>query len=390
MRKKRRFKFVVIAAAASVILLGSSEAKAQFEEAAEDAVSAYVLDAQTGQVLYQKNETEELPPASMTKIMTMLLIMEALEDEKIQLNDKVRTSNRAASMGGSQIFLEEGEVMTVDEMLKGIAVGSANDASVAMAEHISGSEGAFIEKMNQKAKSLDLEHTSFKNTTGLPADKHYTSAQDLAAISRELLQYEKILEYTGLYEDYLRKGKDNEFWLVNTNRLVRHYDGVDGLKTGYTKEARYNLTATAEKNGMRIITVLMGADSPKERNQITASLLDDAFQHHEYHQLASKGDTVTSVRVEKGKHAEAEAVLEKDAGVVLRKGEDAGNITEEIKTKKIVTAPASSGEQVGTIRYYNENDLLSEADLVLKEDIVPAGWTELFGRSMQRMMGNAS
>ncbi|MFD2704362.1 D-alanyl-D-alanine carboxypeptidase family protein [Salibacterium lacus] len=390
MGRIRKVKLMEIAVAAVVILLGSGEAKAQFQDAAEDAVSAYVMDAETGQVLYQKNETEELPPASMTKIMTMLLIMEALEEKEIQLDDKVRTSERAASMGGSQIFLEEGEVMTVEEMLKGIAVGSANDASVAMAEHISGSEGVFIEKMNQKAKSLDLEHTSFKNTTGLPAEKHYTSAQDLAAISRELLQHEKILEYTGLYEDYLRKGADNEFWLVNTNRLVRHYDGVDGLKTGYTKEARYNLTATAEKNGMRIITVLMGADSPKERNQITASLLDHAFQHHEYHELASEGDTVTSVRVEKGKKAQAEVVLEKDAGVVLHKGRDAGNITEKIKTKKVVTAPASSGEQVGTIRYYNENDLLSEAVLILKEDIEPAGWPELFGRSLQRMMGNAS
>ncbi|SFP25166.1 D-alanyl-D-alanine carboxypeptidase family protein [Salibacterium halotolerans] len=378
------------AVAAAAILFASGEAKAQFEDAAEDAVSAYVIEAGTGQVLYQKNETKQLPPASMTKIMTMLLIMEALEEGEIQLDDKIRASEKAASMGGSQIFLEEGETMTVDEMLKGIAVASANDASVAMAEHIAGSEKAFIEKMNEKAESLGLEHTNFQNTTGLPAEDHYTSAEDLAVISRELLQHEKILQYTGKYEDYLRKGEENEFWLVNTNRLVRHYEGVDGLKTGYTKEARYNLTATAQKKNMRIVTVVMGADSPKERNQITASLLDDAFGKYEYHALAKEGDTVTSVPVEKGKHTNAEAVLKGDAGVVLRKGQDAGTITEDITAERIVTAPASSGEQVGTIRYFHDNDLLSESDLVLKEDVEPAGWTELFGRTLQRMMGNVS
>ncbi|MGY4690189.1 D-alanyl-D-alanine carboxypeptidase family protein [Salibacterium sp. K-3] len=389
MGKNRGIK-LILAGTAAIFFWGGSKAETATGNTSDDAVSAYVMEAGTGQVLYQENETEKLPPASMTKIMTMLLIMEALEKEQIQLDEMVRTSEKAASMGGSQIFLEEGETMTVDHMLKGIAVASANDASVAMAEHISGSEDAFIQSMNDKAEELELKHTRFQNTTGLPADEHYTSAQDLAAISRELLRYEKILEYTGLYEDYLRKGEKDEFWLVNTNRLVRHYDGVDGLKTGYTKEAKYNLTATAEKDGMRVITVLMGAETPKKRNQLTASLLDDAFQQYDYYKLAGKGDTIAAIPVEKGKHSRAEAVLAEDAGVVLRKGQDVDGITEKVAKKDAVTAPAEMGESVGTVQYYEEDTLLSENELVLKENIEPAGWTTLFSRSMERMMGGMS
>lgn len=388
--KKTIWAAIIFGAAAFII---SNHAIAEEEEGkdlAEDALSAFVMEAETGQVLYHKNEEEKLPPASMTKIMTLLLTMEALDEGQIKLDEEVRASERAASMGGSQIFLEEGEMMTVDELLKGIAIASGNDASVAMAEHIAGTEEKFIKKMNEKAEELNLKHTKFQNTTGLPADDHYTTAKDLAIISQALLQHEKVLEYTGKYEDYLRQGEDNEFWLVNTNRLVKHYDGVDGLKTGYTNEAKYNLTATAKKDNMRVITVLMGAGTPKERNQFTASLLDYAFQNHDYHILAEKGEKMGDVKVEKGRETTVEAVLAENAAVVLPKGKSADDITQKVNMKKTVTAPAKAEDLVGTLQIYENEELLSETELVLKKDAAPADWPSLFKRTLFRMTGKVS
>ncbi|RSL34613.1 D-alanyl-D-alanine carboxypeptidase [Salibacterium salarium] len=365
-------------------------AKEETEELANEATSAFIMEADTGQILYNKNAEEKLPPASMTKIMTLLLIMESLEEGSIELDDKVTTSKRAASMGGSQIFLEEGEEMTVDEMLKGIAVASGNDASVAMAEYVAGTEEKFIDKMNEKAKELGLENTTFQNTTGLPSDDHYTTAQDLAVISQALLRYENVLEYTSLYEDYLREGKENEFWLVNTNPLVRHYNGVDGLKTGFTKEAKYNLTATAEKDGMRIITVLMGAESPKERNRLSAELLDFAFQNHDYHVLAEKGEDITEVTVEKGKQSVVPITLRQNAAVVLRKGRQLNDIKRKVIVSDSVTAPAKQHDEVGTLQFYENGELLTEKSLVLKDEAPSASWAVLFKRTLSTMTGKLS
>lgn len=212
--------------------------------------------------------------------MTMLLIMEALDQGKIALDDKVRVSENAASMGGSQIFLEVGEEMTVKDLLKGIAIASGNDASVAMAEYIAGSEEGFVHMMNKKVEELGLKNTHFVNSNGLPENDHYTSAYDIAIMSRELLKYEKITEFTGIYEDYLRKDTDNPFWLVNTNRLVRFYEGADGLKTGYTSEAKYCLSATAKRGSLRVIAVVMGEPNTKTRNKEISQLLDFAFSQY--------------------------------------------------------------------------------------------------------------
>lgn len=206
----------------------------QTSELVHEAKSAILIERDTGKVLYNKNSDEKLAPASMTKIMTMLLIMEAIDQGKLKMTDKVRTSDYAASMGGSQIFLEPGEEMTVKEMLKGIAIASGNDASVAMAEHIAGSEEQFVEQMNKKAKELGLTSTVFQNPTGLPEKDHYSTAHDMAKMAKELLKYEQITKFTGVYEDYLRQNTDKKFWLVNTNRLIKFYPGVDGLKTGFT------------------------------------------------------------------------------------------------------------------------------------------------------------
>ncbi|HZG71963.1 MAG TPA: D-alanyl-D-alanine carboxypeptidase family protein, partial [Chondromyces sp.] len=255
----------------------AEEKKAQTQELAEEAKSAVLIERDTGAVLYDKNSHEPLPPASMTKIMTMVLILEAIDEGKLDWKEKIRTSEKAASMGGSQIFLEPGEEMTVEEMLRGIAIGSANDASVAMAERIAGSEEEFVNMMNTKVKELGLKNTTFKNATGLPAEGHVSSAYDMAMIGKELLKHKEITRFTGMYESYLRENTEKKFWLVNTNRLVKFYPGVDGLKTGFTNEAKYCLTATAEKNDMRVIAVVFGASTPKTRNAQVTKMLDYAF-----------------------------------------------------------------------------------------------------------------
>lgn len=257
----------------------------------------------------------------MTKIMTLLLIMEALEKDKISKEDIVVVSEYAASMGGSQVFLEAGEEMSVDDLIKGIAIASGNDASVAMAETIAGTEEEFVSKMNKKAEELGLKDTHFENTTGLPADNHYSSAYDMAVMTRALLQYEDITNYTSIYEDYLRQGEENEFWLVNTNKLIRSYPGADGMKTGYTNEAKYCLTATAKRDDMRVIAVVMGAETPKERNKMVSGLLDYGFQSYHTKQLFAKEETVMELNQIKAKPQSFDIVTKQDVHSLHKKKE---------------------------------------------------------------------
>src|SRR3954449_10995820 len=290
-------------------------------ELADNVKSAILIERDTGKVLYEKNSNEPLPPASMTKIMTMLLIMEALDEGKLSYDEKVRASEYAASMGGSQIFLEPGEEMTVKEMMQGIAIGSGNDASVAMAERIAGSEEAFVDMMNDKVKELGLKHTIFKNTTGLPVSGHYSTANDMAIMAKELLKYEDITKFTGMYEAYLRENTDNKFWLVNTNKLVRFYPGVDGLKTGFTAEAKYCLTATAQKNGMRVIAVVFGAPTSKERNAQVTKMLNYAFNQYQTHPMYKRNQAIGLAKVSKGNEKTVEAVTSEHLSLLTKKGE---------------------------------------------------------------------
>lgn len=262
---------------------------------AKDAKAALLLERDSGEILYEDNAHEKLPPASMTKIMTLLLVMEALEKEDIKLSEEITISENASGMGGSQVFLETGEVMSVEDLIKAVAVASGNDASVALAERIAGSEAAFVKQMNKRVKELQLENTHFENVSGLPSENHYSTAYDMAIIAKELLKYEEIVAYTSIYEDYLRKGEENEFWLVNTNKLVRHSPYVDGLKTGYTEEAKYCLTATAKKDDMRVVSVVMGAENVKTRNAITMNLIDFAFNQYESEKIYEKGQKVAEL-----------------------------------------------------------------------------------------------
>lgn len=251
--------------------------------------SAILMDAESGKILYEKNIEEKLPMASMTKIMSMLLIMENIENGSLKYEDKVIISENASGMGGSQVFLQKGEEYTVNDLLKCIAVSSANDAVVAMAEKISGSVDEFVTLMNEKAKNLGLKNTNFANPHGLDNENHYSTAYDMAIIAKELLKHEDILKYTSIYEDYLTKPDGSQVWLVNTNRLVRFYDGVDGLKTGYTTEAGYCLTATAKKNDLRLISVVMKSPSAEERSSDTSTLLTYGFNSFKSNVIYSKG-----------------------------------------------------------------------------------------------------
>ena len=350
-------------------------------ELAEVAKSAILIERDTGTVLYEKNSHEKLAPASMTKIMTMLLIMEALEKGQIKWEDKVRTSEYAASMGGSQIFLEPGETMTVEQMLKGIAIGSANDASVAMAEHIAGSEENFVNNMNKKLKELGLNDTQFKNTTGLPSKEHYSSAHDMSMMAKELLKYNDITNFTGSYESYLREDTDKKFWLVNTNKLVRFYEGVDGLKTGFTNEAKYCLTATAKKDNMRVIAVVFGAPTPKERNSEVSKMLDYAFNQYQTKPLYKKGDSIDQVKVSKGKSNTVEAVTDEPVSILTKKGEKLDEVTKNITLSKDLKAPIKKGDKVGTLTVMNKGEKILETPLVAKKNMESASWWELYKKS---------
>ncbi|RID89295.1 D-alanyl-D-alanine carboxypeptidase [Peribacillus asahii] len=350
-------------------------------ELAENAKSAILIERDTGTVLYDKNADEKLSPASMTKIMTLLLIMEAIEKGELSLKEKVRTSEYAASMGGSQIFLEPGEEMTTEEMLKGITIGSANDASVAMAERLAGSEEAFVKKMNEKAAQLGLKNTKFQNATGLPVADHYSSAHDMSVMAKELLKYSLITKFTSTYEDYLREDTDKKFWLVNTNRLVKFYPGVDGLKTGYTAEAKYCLTATAKKGDMRVIAVVFGASTPKERNAQVTKMLDYAFAQYTTHPIYKKDEKLAEAKVSKGESKLVTGVTSEPISILTKKGSTAKDFTKKIMINKDLKAPIKKGDQIGTLQLKKDGKVYVESPIIAKEAVKEASWWQLYKRA---------
>lgn len=353
---------------------------------APDVKSAILIERDTGKLLFEKEVHQKLPPASMTKIMTLLLIMEEIDKDGLKLDETIRISENAASMGGSQVFLGTGEEISVKDLLKGIAIASGNDASVALAERISGSEEAFVQKMNDKVKELGLENTHFQNSSGLPAKDHYSTAFDMAMIAKELLKYESITDYTSIYEDYLRKGEKNEFWLVNTNKLVRFYPGVDGLKTGFTNEAKYCLTATAKKDDMRVITVVMGANTTKERNATTSKMLDYAFNHFETQRLYEKGEKITSIQLLKANQENIDIVTAESISTIHKKGESTENIHTKVVLDEGLTLPMDKGTKAGKLIVQNGDIILSEVPLVIDQNIDKASYITLFKRSIQDLV----
>lgn len=355
------------------------------EDLAPNAKSAIMIEASTGEILFQKNKDEKLAPASMTKMMSMLLIMEEIENGNLKWNEMITTSEKASSMGGSQIFLKIGEKMTVEDLLKGVAIASGNDAVVALAERVSGSEEQFVKRMNIRAKDLGLKNTNFINATGLTADNHYSTAYDMSLIAKELVKHEKILEFTSTYEDYLRKDTKSPFWLVNTNRLVRFKEGVDGLKTGFTDEAGYCLTATMKKDNMRLITVVMKEENTSKRSADTTKMLDYGFNIYMVQTILDEKTTIEKKKVELGKTLTTEIVPKENITILNKKSDDQKNITYKTNINKII-APVKKGDKVGTIDIIEDNNIISTIDATVKEDISKANILTIYLRNLKEII----
>ena len=352
---------------------------------APNSKSAIMLEVSTGEILFEKNSHERLHPASMTKMMSLLLIMESIEKNIIKLDDMVTVSSNASGMGGSQILLETNEQMSVDDLIKGVTIASGNDAVVALAERIAGTEEEFVNMMNNKVKELGLNDTNFKNSHGLDAANHYSSAYDMSIIAKELVKHEKILEYSRIYEMYLRENTDRKIWLVNTNKLVRFYNGVDGLKTGYTKEAGYCLTATAKKNDMRIIAVVMGEPDSSTRNSEVTGMLDYAFSQYEIEKLLSKESIIGETLVEKGTNKYVKLVPTSDVTVLNKKINGKKNATYEVEVDNII-APVTKGSIVGKLHIKEDDNLTRTIDITVSEDVKKANLFELYLRYLKEIL----
>ena len=352
--------------------------------------SAILIEASTGTVIYEKNSHEKLPPASMTKMMSMLLVVEGIENGIIGWDDVITVSENASSMGGSQILLEAGEQMTVSDLFKGVAVMSGNDAVVALAEAIAGSTDEFVAMMNKRAKELGLTDTNFKNPHGLDDANHYSSAYDMSLIAKELVKHEKVLEFTQIYEDYLRKGTDKELWLVNTNKLVRFYPGVDGLKTGYTSTAGYCLTATAKKNNMRLIAVAMGEESSTTRNAEVSAMLDYGYAQYKIDTILNKDDVIAKMTVEKAKKEQISLVPKNSVTLLNKKITKLGQITYKLDIDS-VKAPVKVGDVVGKLTILNDGKEIQKVELTVSEDVQKANLFELYVRYLKDIVsGNIS
>ena len=373
--------FMVLLALCLALPLGLRAGAAELEVAGK---SALLMDAATGTVLYEKNAHEPLPPASVTKVMTMLLIMEAIDSGKIGWNDTVTASETAAAKGGSQIYLKAGETMTVSDMVKSIAVSSANDCACAMAEHLAGSEQAFVAQMNARAKELGMEHTHFVNCTGLDdepeATQHLTCAYDIAVMSRQLLaNHPDIKKFTTIWMDTVRSGS---FGLANTNKMVRFYQGATGLKTGFTAKAGYCLSASAQREGMELIAVVMGAESSKDRFATCKQLLDYGFANFA---LVSPETPDASVPVKLGTQTQVRAVPGQQVRLLVDK-QQRGDVTVQLQLEESLTAPVSRGQRIGTLTVRSGEQILAQVPLVAEEAVPRLSWWQLFGRVLRQIV----
>jgi len=347
-----------------------------------NAASAVLIEKETGTVLYENNAHEKLEPASVTKVMTLLLVMEALDSGRIKKGDMVSTSAYAASMGGSQVFLEEGEQMSVHDLLKCIAVSSANDAAVAMAEHLTGSEAAFVDKMNARAAELGMKDTHFSNCTGLPVAEHYTSAYDIALMSRHLvLHHPDIQSYATIWMDSIRGGA---FGLSNTNRLIRFYNGATGLKTGFTDSALYCLSATAERNGMELIAAIMKAPTSDDRFQAAKALLDYGFANYGL-TTVHPDRALAPVEVLLGECAQVQPQLSRDCQLLLDR-DSSGQITTELCVAQDVEAPVEEGQQLGKMIVRVNGEIRDEIPIIAAQGVKRLSLPGIFSRMLRRML----
>ena len=345
-----------------------------------NAVSAILIEASSQTVLFEQNADKALPPASVTKIMTLLIIMESIDSGKIKLNDMVTVSEYAASMGGSQVYLEPGEVMSVEDMIKSIVISSANDAAVAMAEHISGSEASFVTLMNERAKQLGMNNTHFENTNGLDdtVTDHLISARDIATMSAELLRHEKILDYTGIWQDTIRNG---EFTLSNTNRLIRFYEGANGLKTGSTSKAKFCISATAKRNEMQLICVIMGAPTRDIRNAEAKKLLDWGFAN--YCVFKKDSTDLGSISIVGGNQSTG-GIVSESYSCLLEKGR-AGDVQIAVELPEKIKAPLKSGDKVGRIIYTLDDEVIGESDIISTNSVDKITFINIMYRILYKM-----
>lgn len=355
-----------------ICLLPIKNINALDNDVTPNAKGAILIDADTNQILYDKNANNKLYPASTTKIMTMIIMFEALNSKKITFNDQVTTSKYAASMGGSQVYLEQGESMSLKDMFKSIAIASANDASVAVSEYIAGSVEKFVAMMNQKAKELNLKNTHFENVTGLHHENHYTCPYDLAIMASYLIKIggNNLLNVTSLYDSYIREDTKQSFWLVNTNKLLKLYDGVDGLKTGYTKEAGYCLVTTVKRDDRRLIGVVMKETEPKVRNSEMCNLLDYGFNNYKQEILFKKNSVIEKYLVDKTDNLTIEVICKEDIAYTKAKADDQ-SYTTKIEYKDNLL-PVKKGDKVGTLTILSNNQKIAQFDLYSKNDVKKA------------------
>ena len=356
----------------------AEEASAVDLQMAEDCKSAILMEASTGTVLFERNADEALPPASVTKVMTLLLVMEAIEDGRLRYEDTITASAHACSMGGSQIYLKEGEQMSAEDMIKSVVIASANDAAVALAEHLAGSEAAFVDQMNQRAVELGMENTHFENTNGLDdtAENHVTSARDIALMSRALIRHKKITEYSSIWMDTIRNGA---FGLTNTNRLVRFYKGATGLKTGSTSKAGFCISATAERDGMTLICVIMASPTRDARNAAATALLDYGFSN--FARYTHEGETFADQRVTGGV-TDTCTVTSAPFSVVVKKA-DRGRVERRVELPEELAAPIGKGEQLGSVVYVLDGEEIGRVALLADRDVPKIGFWDLVMRILK-------
>lgn len=338
------------------------------EQLLENAKNGILVEVSTGEIIYEKNKDEKVSIASLTKMMTQLIILEKIEDGSIKWNDIVTASSNASGMGGTQIWLSTGEKMTVKDLFKGMSIVSANDATVALAEYVSGSEKEFVKLMNKKAKELGLKNTHFVNSTGLDEKGHYSSAYDLSILARKLIEHKEIFDFSSVYEDYIRTDTPNKYWLVNTNKLIRFYDGADGLKTGFTSDAMYTISVTAKRDNMRLVAIVLGEKEGKVRNSETMELLNYGFDNYRVDILKKKGEVVDNIKLSKANVNNVNIVLKDDLSVLSKKIDKKINYNYDIDINDI-KYPISKEESIGKINLLNNNKLVKSVDLVTDNDI---------------------
>ena len=350
--------------------------------------SAVLIDYNSGKVLYDKKMNEKVSVASLTKMMGLVLIFEKIDNGSIKVNEKLTVSRTAMDMGGTQLWLEEGEKISVNDLLKGITMASANDAMVLMAERVSGSESQFVKEMNKKAKSMGLKNTHFINCTGFDEEGHYSSAYDMALIAKELLKHDKILSYTGKYEDYIRENTKDKSWIVNTNKLVKFYPGVDGLKTGYTDDAGSTICVTSLKSNLRLIAVLLGYDNTKERNKEATDLLDYGYTRYKNNVLLRRGKVMKKVKVPKSLNEKINLVLKDDVKVLSKKGEKLKKYSYKIDTNSI-NLPVKRRTVIGTLNLIYDGKVISKTPLIADRDINEASFLKEYLKVLSDFLGGA-